>query len=274
VATTELVEMLVLEPSGTDRFVGHNLESSRGVVFGGQLLAQSIAAAALASPGLEIKSMHTLFLRGARPELPLDFEIDRVHEGRTFGGMEVSVRQEGRICTRSLVLLHRPDPDFISYGDEPPLVAPPEDLPAVPGAPARGWEVRVADGADISDPECIGPPELNVWSRFLDVPAERWASQALLAYASDGFLIGTAMRPHPGVGQALAHVSVATSVITQSLTFHRGFDAGDWLLLAHSSPYAGQGRTYGRADVFTREGRMVASYAQENMVRAMPGSGH
>jgi acyl-CoA thioesterase len=268
-AKTELVKMLDLEQSGPDHYVGQNLDNAHGVVFGGQLLAQSIAAAALAHPDLQVKSMHTLFLRGGRPELPLDIAVDRVHEGRTFGGTEVSMRQAGRICTRSLLLLHRPDPDFINHQDELPKVTPPAESSPSTGMTERGWEVRIADGADISDPEAVGPPEFNVWSRFRDVPSEAWASQALLAYASDGFLIGTAMRPHHGVGQALAHVSIATSVISQTLTFHQRFDAGSWLLLAHRSAYAGQGRSFGRADVFSAEGNLVASYAQENMIRAM-----
>ena len=128
------------------------------------------------------------------------------------------------------------------------------------------------EGADISDPAAIGPPDLCVWSRFIDVPKEPWVSQALLAYASDGFLIGTAMRPHDGVGQALAHVSIDTSVIAQTLTFHRHFDAGNWLLASHHSPYAGQGRSFGRADVFTSDGNLVASYSQENMIRGVAGT--
>jgi acyl-CoA thioesterase-2 len=269
-AHSELVNMLELEPSEPDHYLGRNLDEGRAVVFGGQLLAQSIAAAALANPDLHVKSMHSLFLRGGRPELPLDIEVDRIREGRTFAGMEVSIRQDGRICTRSLLLLHRPDPEFITYHDEAPKVARPADLPTPPAAATRGWEVRVADDADISDPEAVGPPELNVWSRFTDVPSEAWASQALLAYASDGYLIGTAMRPHRGVGQALAHVSIDTSVISQTLTFHQPFDAGQWLLLAHRSPFAGEGRSFGRADVFTTEGALVASFSQENMIRAMP----
>jgi acyl-CoA thioesterase len=78
------------------------------------------------------------------------------------------------------------------------------------------------------------------------------------------------MRPHAGVGQDLAHVSIDTSVITQTLTFHDDFDAGEWLVLAHRSPVARHGRTFGRADVYTSEGRLVASYSQENLVRKMP----
>jgi acyl-CoA thioesterase len=67
---------------------------------------------------------------------------------------------------------------------------------------------------------------------------------------------------------SLAHVSISTSVITQTLAFHDDFFAGDWLLLAHHSPHAGRGRSFGRADVFTQDGRLVASYEQENMIRA------
>ncbi|MGP0029474.1 MAG: acyl-CoA thioesterase [Acidimicrobiales bacterium] len=269
-AETDLVKMLDLSPAGPDRFLGQNLESAGGVIFGGQLLAQSVAAAALTIPDMQVKSMHTIFLRGGRPDLAPELEIARLNEGRTFAGLDVSVRQGDRLCTQSLVLLHRPDPDFITYQDEAPAVAPPSGEPAEGAEAAHGWDVRIADGVDIADPDAIGPPELFVWSRFDDVPREPWVSQALLAYASDGFLIGTAMRPHPGVGQRMAHVTIATTVVTQTLTFHQGFDAGAWLLLAHRSPQAGQGRTFGRADVFTEEGRLVASYDQENMVRAMP----
>ena len=93
---------------------------------------------------------------------------------------------------------------------------------------------------------------------------------ALLAYASDGFLIATAMRPHEGGGQSLAHRTVSTTVLTQTISFHEPFAASDWLLLAHEAPFAGRGRSYGRANVFTTDGAMVASYVQDNMVRDFP----
>jgi acyl-CoA thioesterase-2 len=76
------------------------------------------------------------------------------------------------------------------------------------------------------------------------------------------------MRPHEGVGQSLAHVSISTNVLTHTLTFHEPFRASQWMLLAQHSPYAGRGRSYGRADVYTDDGALVASFAQENMIRA------
>jgi acyl-CoA thioesterase II len=133
------------------------------------------------------------------------------------------------------------------------------------------WQVRVVDDVDISDPDLTGPPHLQVWSRFPGVPADDIArNQAMLAYASDGFLIATAMRPHEGIGQSLAHVTVSTTVLTQTLTFHERFHAADWLLLDQRSTYAGRGRSHGAANVYAADGRLVASFSQDNMVRAMP----
>ena len=94
--------------------------------------------------------------------------------------------------------------------------------------------------------------------------------QALLAYATDGFLIGTAMRPHEGIGQALSHVSISTSVLSHTLTFHEPIDASQWHLLAQESPYAGRGRSYGRANIFSDDGQVVASFVQDNMIRDFP----
>jgi len=124
----------------------------------------------------------------------------------------------------------------------------------------------------------VGPAELDVWTRFAGLygpddddggPDDVATNQALVAFATDGFLIATAMRPHRGVGQAQAHRTVATGVVSHTLTFHEPCRAGEWLLLAHTSPYAGAGRGYGRADVF-QDDRLVASFVQDSMIRAMP----
>lgn len=262
--------MLDLEVIVPNRFRAQNLPSARAVVFGGQMLAQSIAAAGRSTDGMQVKSMHTVFVRSGRPHEPLDIEVAPLHTGRTFGAADVTIHQGERLCTKSVVLFHVPDDEFISHQDHSPEAGSPGDARTISGNDSRGWQVGIVHGADIADPAAIGPADLYVWSRFIRVPRETWASQALLGYASDGFLIGTAMRPHPGVGQDLAHLSIDTSVITQTLTFHGTFDAGEWLLLAHRSPFAGQGRTFGRADVYTLEGKLVASYSQENLVRAMP----
>jgi acyl-CoA thioesterase II len=116
----------------------------------------------------------------------------------------------------------------------------------------------------------VGPPDLDVWVRVPDAPDDAAIHQALLAYITDGFLIGTAMRPHAGVGQAQAHVTVATAVVSHTLTFHRACSMAEWVLLSHHSDFTGGGRCHGRANVFDRDGALVASYVQDGLLRPVP----
>jgi acyl-CoA thioesterase len=266
----ELLAVLELEPAGDGRFVGQNFVAGLGgVVFGGQLLAQTIVAGATVDPTKDVRSVHTIFSRGGALDQPLDIEVEPIHVGRAMGSATVTVRQGDRLCTRSLVLLSAGEPDLIRYGAAAPEVAGPAD--AVPSSHGEDfWEIRVVDGVDLADPDAVGPAELFVWSRFPGAEAKGVLGQALLSYATDGFLIGTAMRPHEGVGQSMAHVSISTSVLSHTLSFHEPVDAGNWYLLAQSSPYAGRGRSYGRGDIFSEDGKLVASFVQENMIRAFP----
>jgi acyl-CoA thioesterase-2 len=107
-----------------------------------------------------------------------------------------------------------------------------------------------------------------VWARFSHAPDDQAVHQALLSWYTDPFLIAAAMRPHDGIGQAMAHDTVSTGVLTHTLSFHEPVDATRWLLLANRSIVAGHGRTYGMGQVFTEDGQQVASYVQDNMVRA------
>lgn len=265
-----LLAVLDLEPAGEGRFTARNFDTGRGgVVFGGQILAQTVVAGASADPSKGVQSVQTVFARGGDLGRPLEIEVEPMHVGRALASATVTVRQGDRLCARSLVLLSAEEPDLIRHAAAPPPVGGPQD--AVPSGGAEGfWEIRVVGGVDIADPGAVGPPELCVWSRFPGAEATGALGQALLSYATDGFLIGTAMRPHRGVGQAMAHVSISTSVLSHTLSFHEPIDPGAWHLLAHESTYAGRGRSYGRAGVFTEDGRLVASFVQDNMVRAFP----
>jgi acyl-CoA thioesterase-2 len=270
IATAAILRALELEPIAADQYRAGHAEMGHGVVFGGQLLGQALVAAAIGHEGKAPKTVHTVFARAASPEAPLDIAVEPVHAGRAFASSTVTISQGARTCTRSLVVLSADEPDVIRHA------APAPDLPAPPAAPGDGsWQVEVVDGVDIEDPDAVGPAELDVWTRFDGAPGDPLLDAALLAFATDGFLIGTAMRPHPGVGQAQAHRTLSTGVITHTLTFHEPVDAGAWLLLRHASPYAGRGRSYGRADVFVGPD-LVASYVQDAMIRPMrtePGAG-
>jgi acyl-CoA thioesterase len=249
--------------------VSEHVGPSGGVIFGGQLLAQSIVAA-VTGQDKRVKTVHTVFARAASTDAPIDVSVDRTHTGRTFASSTVTVNQGERLCARSLILLSADEPDFIRHADPAPPMSEPDAATRVDHGDGA-WEIRVVDDVDISDPDVVGPPVLDVWTRFADAPDDAETGQALLAYASDGFLIGTAMRPHEGVGQSQAHVTLSTGVVSHTLTFHEPFSAREWLLLSHHSSYAGHGRSYGRADVFRRDGSLVASFVQDGMIRPLEG---
>ncbi len=266
-----LLDVLDLESVGDGAFRARHLDEGHGVVFGGQLLAQSIIAAGTVVPDKELLSIHTVFARGGDFDQPLDIDVRILQSGRSMSSVNVTTSQSRGVCTQSLALFHRPDEDRIRHADDAPaaVTAGPDAWPSRADG-AEFWEMRIVDDVDFLTPELTGPPELRVWSRFPGAPADLATSQAMLAYASDGFLIATAMRPHPGVAQSMAHVSVATTVLTQTLTFHEPFAADDWLLLDQRSTYAGRGRSHGTARVFDDHGGLVASFTQDNMIRAMP----
>lgn len=258
---------LALERAGPDRYRAANVVMGHGVVFGGQLMAQSIVAALAGQEGKLVKTLHTVFARAASEEQTVDIEVDPVARGRSLASSTVTISQEGRICTRSMVLLSADEPDVIRHADPGP------SHPRPGAGSSSAWDVEVVGGVDVNDPGAVGPADLDVWTRFGGAPEDPGVNQALLGFATDGFLIGTAMRPHAGVGQAQAHKTLSTGVLGHTLTFHEPFWAGEWLLLKNHSPYAGRGRTYGRADVYRTDGQLVASYVQDNMVRARaPGS--
>jgi acyl-CoA thioesterase II len=264
------VDALTLEEVGTDRYRATSLSSTHGVVFGGQLLAQSVMAGLAGQDGKSVKTIHTVFARGASPDAPLEIAVDRMHSGRSVASSTVTISQGDTLVTRSLILLSAEEPDVIRHADARRSTGGPEEA----GATVRGegaWEILIVGDVDISDPELVGPPELDAWVRFVGAPDDPATDQALVAYSTDGFLIGTAMRPHAGVGQAQAHQTLSTGVLSHTLTYHEPCPAGDWHLLEQRSTYAGHGRSYGNGDIFRGDGQLAASFVQDAMIRTRSG---
>lgn len=268
-------DLLSLEPAGAGRFrvANEGDPAVHDVVFGGQLLGQMIMAASVSTPGKSVRTLHTIFARAARVSAPTELAVEPLHDGRSFASANVTAWQGERLCARALVLLDAPDPDLIRHAAPAPRVAGPDE--SVDAGPSMlvfpGAELRIVGAVDTSSPDApVGPAELFVWVRYAGAPDDVASNQAILAFCTDGFLIGTAMRPHAGIGQAQAHRTLATGVVGHTLTFHEPFTARDWLLIAHESPHASAGRSHGRAQVFTRAGQLVASFVQDNLLRAMP----
>ena len=169
------------------------------------------------------------------------------------------------------MLFHADEPDLIRHvvRCQRSKLAEIVTIEGVPG-PGSKWAGIGCVDVDNADPDEVGPPELDVWVRFKDAPDDPVISQSLLAYVSEGFLTGTSTSPHRSIGVKGVNVGNATSVVSHTLTFLEPFKASEWMLLVQAVPYAGRGRIYGRADVFSREGALIASFVQDSMVRKPP----
>jgi acyl-CoA thioesterase len=248
-------------------FEGRNQQLGYHRLFGGQLLAQFVRAASLACPGKAVKSLHVLFPREGRPEEPVRYEVQRHHEGGTFAALTILARQAPGVIGTASVSMHAAED-----GRSQQAVSP---VPPVLGAEHRvelgliPWETRTADGLDSREPQ---PPEYSLWMRI--PPVSQALAPALTAYATDLTLIGTAVRPVEGFSQLDAHKAFMSAVTSHTLWFHRPFPVkgdgeagGGWLLLRQHSPILAHGRCFGRGDVLTEDGALVASYAQEALLR-------
>jgi acyl-CoA thioesterase-2 len=243
----------------------------RGVVFGGQLLAQMIVAAAtVVDPGTKsVKSAHGLFARPVLVDEDMDVTVEMLHDGRAFSMVTATAWQRDRPCARAQILLDVGEDDLIRHGPDAPDVDGP-DVALPWGEPVEGREIRTVDGVDILDADSTGPPLVHAWVRTSGPPDNLVVNQALLAHATASLLIGTAMRPHTGVGQSVAHLDISTGIVGHTISFHENIAPDQWMLLVNESPFAGRGRAFGRGQVFTQSGQLVASFSQEAMIRHFP----
>jgi uncharacterized protein (DUF427 family)/acyl-CoA thioesterase len=263
----DLVQLLDVQPAGPTSFVGLPYrDTTRNVVEGGQMLGEAIVAASKTVPDQRVTSAYMIFSKAAAFDLPLDLEVEVLRGGRTFSTVEVRINQEDKLRSAGLLMLGTDAPDSIRGVVPMPDVAGPED--AVPlDMRVTGRDLRVVDGAYDPDPDRIGPPEIYTWCRFRESPAEPYLHAALLAQSTTHWTIAAAMRPHPGFGEADAHVSLSTGIMSIAIAFHDDVDVTDWLLYANPAIYAGRGLVQGEGHVFTRDGRLVASYTVQAMIR-------
>lgn len=266
-ALADLLEVLQLRARADGRYEAHHvrLEGLR-TVFGGQLLAQIVIAAGHSIPDKSVKSVQAVFVSGASLDEPAILDVETMHSGRLYSSTTVSVRQGDRLCARALVLLDRADVELARHTDPMPAV----DGPGAATRLSRGMggaEMWVVGDVDLDDATATGAPELAVWVRFDGAPEDDTLSRALLAFASEPYFFGTALRPHAGLSQAMAYRGVIPSVLTHSLYFHAPYSPSRWLLFRLRSPHMGRGRIYGYGAAFTEDGDFVASINQENQLR-------
>lgn len=249
--------------AGPSVFEGRNQQLDYHRLFGGQLLAQFVRVARLVCPDRAVKSVHVLFPRAGHAEEPVRYEVQRHHTGSSFATLAIVARQTPGVLATASVSMHSAED-----GRDHQTVA---EVPAVLAAEHRvelgllPWETRSTTDLDSRE---VNPPELELWMRTPPVSQE--LAQPLAAYATDLTLIGTALRPVEGVSQRDSGTAFTSAVTSHTLWFHRPFRTDDWLLLRQHSPILAHGRCFGRGDILAERGELVASYAQEALLRFTP----
>jgi acyl-CoA thioesterase-2 len=278
----DLITLLGLEKIEEDRFRGQSQDLGWGTVFGGQVLGQALSAAVQTVPQERaVHSLHAYFLRPGDVSKPILFEVDRIRDGGSFNTRRVVAIQSGAAIFNMAASFHKTEEGF-EHQDAMPDVPPPEQVPTdqerllraadrVPRAVIErysgqsAFEIRSVDQLDdLFHPSPL-PPRRAVWLKTSGPVTGAPALHAsLLAYVSDHAFLGTALFPH-GVTFFSGEVQVAS--LDHVMWFHAPLRVDEWLLHVIDSPRAGGSRGLVRGRVFTREGRLVASTAQEGMIR-------
>ncbi|SFR81629.1 acyl-CoA thioesterase-2 [Marinobacter daqiaonensis] len=278
--TRKLVELMDLAPIGDDHFQGESEDLGFPNLFGGHVLGQALMATTRTIEDRMPHSMHAYFLRPGNGSAPIDYEVQRVRDGGSFSVRRVIARQDGKEILTGSVSFHVEEDGFDHQLDMPEAPAPEslkteqelnQDLLArVPEKfhhqlmRNRPIEIRPVDPVNPLNPE-IKPPHKQSWLRTQgELPDDPILHRCLLAYASDFAFLGTSLNPH-GVAFMTPNMQVAS--LDHAIWFHRDLRMDDWLLYDKDSPSAAGGRGFNRGNVFSRDGRLVASTAQEALIR-------
>ena len=277
----EVLDLLDLEGIEVNIFRGLSPKDRWQRVFGGQVLGQALVAATRTVEGRVCHSLHAYFIRPGDPKTPILYEVDRSRDGRSFATRRVVAIQHGEQIFNMAVSFQVPEAG-LEHQFEMPKVPMPEDLEPedqrrkrlahqLPESVREHFardnpiDVRpVEEDDDLLAPK-KGPPQQHVWLRAKGkLPDELATHQCVLAYASDMTLLDTCLIPH---GISWFSGRLQTASLDHAMWFHHPFRADEWLLYVQDSPVAAGGRGFNRGMLFTREGKLVASVAQEGLIR-------
>lgn len=286
-AVQELLSILDLEPLDINLFRGRSPQVGWQRVFGGQVVGQALVAAIRT---VEEKrpphSMHAYFLLPGDPKVPIIYDVDRIRDGKSFTTRRVTARQHGHPIFSMLVSFHADEAASLHHQAKMPDVPDPETLPSeaevrekilpsMPDPVRRYYErERPIELRPVEFERYLGKKfpdgKFHVWikttGRLPDDPA---IHQCVLAYTSDMGLLDTALVPH---GRTLFEKQFMAASLDHALWLHRPFRADEWLLYAQDSPNLEGSRGFARGLIFKRDGTLVASVAQEGLVRERRGT--
>jgi acyl-CoA thioesterase II len=276
----DLLQVLQLERLEINLFRGLSRDIGLPQVFGGQVLGQSLfAASATVDPERTVHSLHAYFLLAGDVKAPIVYEVDRSRDGGSFSSRRVVAIQHGQPIFHMSASFQTQQPG-IEHQDAMPQVPPPESLPDIRDLVAQSstippelkqWfkiplpiEFRAVNAHELmsDQPSLAGT---RFWFRAVDtLPDDVMLHRSILAYASDFYLLRTATQPH-GIPFPSARLRLAS--IDHAMWFHRPLRVDDWLLYCIDSPSASGSRGLARGQIFNRNGVLLASVAQEGLVR-------
>jgi len=280
----DLLDLLDLEPIEVNIFRGVSPDEGWQRVYGGQVIGQALVAASrtVEDQSRAAHSLHGYFLRPGDTTIPILYEVDRIRDGKSFTTRRVVAIQKGEAIFSMSVSFHVQEPGLEHQFDMPDIKPPeqcptqqelyaryadsiPEDFKMTSERP-RPIEMRFAEPINEFSPE-QQPPFQHTWIRTIDrMPEDIRLNQCLLAYASDMTLIDTATRPH-AISWASNNFQVAS--LDHAMWFHQPFKTDDWLLYAQDSPFSGGARGLSRGAFYDNGGQLVASVAQEGLLRIL-----
>jgi acyl-CoA thioesterase-2 len=284
-AVHDLISILDLEQLDINLFRGRSPQVGWQRVFGGQVIGQALVAAVRTVEGRPAHSMHAYFLLPGDPKVPIIYDVDRMRDGGSFTTRRVTARQHGHPIFSMLASFHRPE-DGLDHQATMPKVPPPEDLPSdaemrekllptMPEAVRKYYErERPIELRPVEFDRYRGKKypdgKFHIWIRATGkLPDDPAIHQCALAYSSDYALLDTALAPH---GRTLFESDFMGASLDHALWLHRPFRADDWLLYAQDSPNLHGSRGFARGLIFKRDGTLVASVAQEGLVRLRRGA--
>ena len=279
-AVKRLLDTLDIETLEENLFRGRSPKDSWQRVFGGQVVGQALVAATRTVEDRFAHSLHGYFIRPGDPTIPIIYEVDRARDGRSFATRRVVAIQHGHpIFTMSASF--QVDEEGFDHQFDMPDVPQPEDLPSdaelkaklidkMPEHIRKFWqrdrpiEFRPVQFRDYINPEKQEPFQ-NLWFRTTSNPAaDRALNQCILAYASDMTLIDNCLLPH---GRSFLDKDLKLASLDHTMWFHRQFEFDDWMLYVQDSPSASGSRGFNRGSIYDRSGRLIASVAQEGLIR-------
>jgi acyl-CoA thioesterase II len=264
--------------TGGDRFVGGSHPTPWGRVYGGQVLAQALVAATrTVDPDRPVHSLHAYFLRAGDPDVPLEFSVERLRDGRSFSARRTHAIQHGRPILSMIASFQTPD-EGVAHQVEMPDVPGPDEVPSLfdryghlqsPGVREmlrnRPIDMRHIDGPVFLAPADQRQPHQALWLRSQGpLPDDDQLHATMLAYASDFSVLESILRRH---GLAWSTPGLRSASLDHAMWFHRPGRVDEWLLYVQESPSASGARGLGLGRLFTADGVLIASVAQEGMVR-------